>query len=168
MLDTDGERAAFGAESAREGAGVLHFEFVNGMRWQGRILERDPPRRRSFDSFGSTVTFELAPDGRGGTDLTPIDEGVPDAHRAEVTAGWLDVLFPLSSAVDHGVDLRSHDPTRTWDRGYVDQRTDRGNRVVTREPEVTLPDVGRRSRRRRWAARSRGGGPGRRRRWRRC
>jgi uncharacterized protein YndB with AHSA1/START domain len=121
MLDTDGGRAAFWAESAEERDGVVAFRFVNGVRYEGRVLERDPPRRWSVDYFGSTVTFALDPDGRGGTDLTLTDEGVPDADRSEVTAGWLNVLFPLKAAVDHRVDLRSHDPTRTWERGYVDQ-----------------------------------------------
>lgn len=26
----------------------------------------------------------------------------------------------LKAAADFGVDLRNHDPTRTWDQGYVD------------------------------------------------
>jgi hypothetical protein len=39
----------------------------------------------------------------------------------EVHAGWLNVLFPLKAYVAHGVDLRNHDPRRTWDEGYADQ-----------------------------------------------
>jgi hypothetical protein len=30
------------------------------------------------------------------------------------------VLLALKAAVDHGIDLRNHDPRRTWDRGYAD------------------------------------------------
>lgn len=30
------------------------------------------------------------------------------------------VLLALKAFVDHDVDLRNHDPTRTWDQGYCD------------------------------------------------
>ena len=39
----------------------------------------------------------------------------------EVHAGWLNVLLPLKAWIAHGVDLRNHDPGRTWAQGYVDQ-----------------------------------------------
>ncbi len=120
-LDTDIGRASFWAESAVEHDGVVRFEFVNGMSTTGRILVREPPRRWSVEYFGSVVEFTLAPDGSGGTDLTLVNSGIPAADREEVTAGWLNVLFPLKAAVDFGIDLRSHDPSRTWDMGYADQ-----------------------------------------------
>ncbi len=47
--------------------------------------------------------------------------GADCARSGEASARWLNVLLPLKAFVDHGVDLRSHDPTRTWDDGYVDQ-----------------------------------------------
>jgi len=31
------------------------------------------------------------------------------------------VLFPLKAWLMPGADLRNHDPTRSWDDGYVDQ-----------------------------------------------
>ena len=40
--------------------------------------------------------------------------------RDELLPGWLNVLFPLKAAVDFGIDLRNHDPRRTWDQRYVD------------------------------------------------
>ncbi|HEX6386857.1 MAG TPA: SRPBCC domain-containing protein, partial [Anaerolineae bacterium] len=95
--------------------------FPDGQRWSGRILEQQPPRRFVVEYFGgSMTTFELADDGAGGTDLTLSDAGVPAADRAEVTAGWVSVLLALKAAVDFGVDLRNHDPRRTWDTGYAD------------------------------------------------
>jgi hypothetical protein len=30
------------------------------------------------------------------------------------------VLLALKSAADFGVDLRNHDPARTWDQGYAE------------------------------------------------
>lgn len=59
-------------------------------------------------------------DGRGGTDLSFHDEGVPREHLAETLAGWVSVLMCLEAAVDHGVDLRNHDPRRSWSEGDVD------------------------------------------------
>ena len=41
--------------------------------------------------------------------------------RDELLAGWLNVLLPLKAACDFGIDLRNHDPARTWDRSFVDQ-----------------------------------------------
>lgn len=121
MLATDEGRAAFWAESAVEEEGVVHFRFVNGLETRGRLLEADPPRRLRLEYFGSTVTWELAPDGAGGTDLTLTNTDFPPEDRAELLAGWLNVLLPLKAAVDFGVDLRSHDPGRTWEGGFVDQ-----------------------------------------------
>lgn len=120
-LDTDAGRAAFWAESAVERDGIVHFEFINEMSYDGRIVERERPHVWSVDYFSSTARFSLEPDGTGGTDLTLENDGVDERDRAEVTAGWLNVLLPMKAWVDHEIDLRSHDPDRTWDRGYVDQ-----------------------------------------------
>ena len=121
LLDTDSGRASFWAESAHEREGVIHFEFINGVRVRARVLDREQPHRWSIDYFGSTATFELSPAEDGGTDVTVTNEGVHPDDRCEVMAGWLNVLFPLKAAVDHDIDLRNHDPTRTWDRRYADQ-----------------------------------------------
>jgi uncharacterized protein YndB with AHSA1/START domain len=119
-LATDEGRASFWAESAPEIEGVVHFEFVNGVRYAGRILDQDPPRRWSVEYFESTATFVLEPDGNGGTEMTMLNVGVKGEHRDEVTAGWLNVLLPLKAAVDFGVDLHNHDSARSWDQGYAD------------------------------------------------
>jgi uncharacterized protein YndB with AHSA1/START domain len=120
-IDSSEGRAGFWAESAVETEGHVDFLFSNGVSFSGRILERTRPDRWTVEYLGSVAEFTLAPDGAGGTDLTLVDRGVAAEHRAEVTAGWLNVLLPLKAWVDHGIDLRNHDPTRTWDQGYVDQ-----------------------------------------------
>ena len=48
------------------------------------------------------------------------DTGVPPEHRKEVMAGWVSVLLSLKAAVDFDIDLRTHDPERDWDVGYVE------------------------------------------------
>lgn len=121
MLASDEGRTRFWAESAVERDGAIAFEFPDGTRWRGRIFEHRSPRRFGVEYLGaSRVRFELEPDGHGGTDLLLRDEGVPREHREETLSGWVSVLMSLKAAVDHGVDLRNHDPRRTWSQGYVD------------------------------------------------
>jgi len=52
--------------------------------------------------------------------LTLTDQGVPPENRTEVIAGWVSVLMALKASVDFGIDLRNHDPNRTWDEGYAE------------------------------------------------
>lgn len=120
-LDTDDGRATFWAESAVEADGAIEFRFSNGYTTRSRILERDPPRVLALDYFGAAARFELTADGAGGTDLLLTHTGVPAGEWNEVHAGWLNVLFPLKAWLAHGVDLRNHDPARSWDEGYADQ-----------------------------------------------
>jgi uncharacterized protein YndB with AHSA1/START domain len=121
LLDSDDGRARFWAEHGIEQDGAIDFQFPDGVRWQAAILERTPPRRLSVRYFGgSTATFELEEDGAGGTDLILTDDGVDPGDRSETQAGWVSVLMALKAAADHEVDLRNHDPARTWDQGYCD------------------------------------------------
>jgi uncharacterized protein YndB with AHSA1/START domain len=121
FLATDNGRARFWAESAVETAGVIAFNFPNGQTASLRILEQAPPHRFVVEYLeGGIVTFELVDDGRGGTDLALTDSGVAEQWYAETLAGWVSVLLALKAAVDFGVDLRNHDPARSWDQGYCD------------------------------------------------
>jgi uncharacterized protein YndB with AHSA1/START domain len=121
MLATDAGRARFWAEAAVAEAGVIAFSFPNGATWRGAILEDAPPHRFAVRYYGGSVaTFDLSSDGAGGTDLRLTDAGVPVEDRMEVIAGWVSVLLALKAAIDFGVDLRNHDPHRTWDHGYAD------------------------------------------------
>jgi uncharacterized protein YndB with AHSA1/START domain len=121
MLASDEGRARFWAEQAVEHDGAIDFVFPDGRRWRGTILVREPARRFSVVYFGgSTATFTLTDAGAGGADLTLTDAGVPSADRSEVAAGWVSVLLALKAAVDFGVDLRNHEPARTWEQGYVE------------------------------------------------
>ena len=120
-VSTDDGRASFWAESAVEKNGIIYFVFPNHTEWKGEILEEVPSHRFQVEYFGSSITtFDLKSDGVGGTDLTLTDQGVPQEDRTEVIAGWVSVLMALKASVDFGVDLRNHDPARTWDEGYVE------------------------------------------------
>ena len=121
MLSTDEGRARFWAESAVERDGAIDFRFPTGQTWRGTVIEKTPPHRFVVEYYGgSLTTFELSDDGAGGTDLMLTDAGVPVADRIEVIAGWVSVLMALKAAVDFAVDLRNHDPLRTWDQGVVE------------------------------------------------
>lgn len=121
LLATDDGRARFWAESAVERDGIIRFEFPNGLAWEGPILDRTPYRRFAIEYIeGSRVVFDLEADGHGGTELEVTAVVVREEWRTEETAECVSVLLALKAAADHGVDLRSHDPSRTWDQGYAD------------------------------------------------
>ncbi len=120
-LDSDDGRASFWAESAVERDGHIEFCFINGHSCRSRIIERRVPELFVVDYMGGPASFELCDDGKGGTDLTLTHEGIPFGEWDDTHAGWLNVLFPLKAWVMHGIDLRNHDPERTWDHGYADQ-----------------------------------------------
>ena len=121
VLSTDEGRARFWAESAVESNGAIEFRFPNGATLRGRVLENRPPRRFAVEYFGGTrATFDLADDGRGGTDLTLTETGVTAEGRTEEIAGWVSVLLALKAAIDFSIDLRNHDSRRTWDQGFAE------------------------------------------------
>lgn len=120
-LDSAEGRASFWAESAIEIDGHIEFRFINGYVCRSRILERRPPSVLSIDYLGGPARFELVSDGATGTDLLLTHDGAEPDEWNEVHAGWLNVLFPLKVWVMLGVDLRNHDPERSWDQGYADQ-----------------------------------------------
>lgn len=120
-LDTNEGRAAFWSESAIEREGAIHFEFISGYQCISPILERRPPHLWMIDYLGGAARFELTPDGAGGTDLLLTHFDVPLEDWNETHAGWLNVLFPLKVWVSYGIDIRNHDPSRSWDHGYADQ-----------------------------------------------
>lgn len=121
FLATPSGRRAFWAESAEEQDDEIEFRFSNGTVLVSRILSADPGREFSLSYFdATTVTFRLQEDGGGGTDLVLTEEGVSEASWTENRPGWVSVLLSLKAAADHGVDLRNHDPERSWESGYVD------------------------------------------------
>lgn len=121
LIATSSGRRRFWAESAEEHDGVIEFRFSSGVSWHGRVLEQVPPRRYAVEYFaGSRVDFDLLPDGAGGTDLRLAESGISPSEWEENLSGWVSVLLALKGAVDFGVDLRNHDPGRSWEQGYVD------------------------------------------------
>jgi hypothetical protein len=102
-------------------AGSIEFTFANGYKYRARIIERSRPHCFSLEYFEGVATFEMRRTEDGGTDLLLVHQGVSLDQWNEVHAGWLNVLFPLKAMLAFGVDLRNHDPERSWDQGYADQ-----------------------------------------------
>ncbi len=116
---TDEGRERFWAERSRGDEGGFDLGFVNGERLRVEVVEARPPERLVFRYFGgSTVTVDISPDGAGGCDLRLREEDAPEP--LENRAGWVSVLLACKAAVDFEVDLRSHDPRRSWGQGFVD------------------------------------------------
>lgn len=120
LLDSDQGRACFWAESAVMVDDVIEFRLSKRYVHRSRVRVRDRQRVFAIEYLGGPVRFELTPDGAGGTDLLLIHEGVAPDEWIETHAGWLNVLFPLKAWAAQGVELRNHDPGRTWDHGYAD------------------------------------------------
>lgn len=120
FLATDRGRALFWAERTEQSGDSIAFSFPNGQIIDSRVIECAPPRRFALTYFNSSVvTFELAEAG-GGTDLHLRETDVAPEDLEENRAGWVSVLLNLKALAEHGVDLRNHDPRRTWDQGFVD------------------------------------------------
>ncbi len=120
FLNTDWGRKQFWAENAQQQGDQITFEFSNGQKHTALILESKAPDIFKVEYFNSLVSFELAADGSGGTDLVLQSTNIPHADYQQTYAGWLSVLLALKAACDFRVDLRNHDPARTWDQLYID------------------------------------------------
>lgn len=119
-LATDEGRARYWAESAPEVNGQVTFHILGYEPFAGRILTSNAPSLFALEYFGTIVEFSLQDDGGGGTDLSLVAMQVDESIRMEMVAGWVSVLMAMKAAVDHGVDLRNHDKSRTWSDGYAD------------------------------------------------
>ena len=117
LLATDEGGSRFWAESAVE---QRRRRSRSASRTGRRTTVASSPASRRRSSRSSTSAPQPGSssrsDGAGGTDLT-LTHG--DDHP-DTRPGWVSVLMALKAAADFGVDLRNHDPARTWDQGFVD------------------------------------------------
>lgn len=121
LIATDEGRARFWAERTVVTGDRIDFHFPSGETLASRVLCADAPRRFELTYFdGTCVRFELHQAGDGGTDLELIESGLRESAMIENRAGWVSVLLGLKAWADFGVDLRNHDPARSWAAGFVD------------------------------------------------
>lgn len=115
---TDAGRETFLCESSRSRHGRSVLRFPNGESTAMRVTGFAADRRIEFDYFGDSVCVEFRA-GDAGT-VVELRTAVAARDHAEILAGWVSVLLALKAAVDHGVDLRNHEPALSWDNGFVD------------------------------------------------
>ena len=119
-LTTPEEHRRFWCErSTRTPEGYL-LEFIDGTTSEVEILQRDDDGLFVVRYCGSRTEFRVEAAG-GGTDVTLVATEIPAGDWLDVYAGWLNVLLPLKAWIDFGVDLRNHDPSRTWQQRFADQ-----------------------------------------------
>ena len=94
--------------------------FIDGTVALCAVEAAEAPVRLRLRYFMTRVEVDLERRGDG-TDLTLTVRDVDRDEWNDVHAGWLNVLLPFKAWVDFGVDLRNHDPLRTWTQRYVDQ-----------------------------------------------
>lgn len=120
-LSTARGRERFWAESAPEREGHVHFRFPNGCELKAEVLDCDPGRLYSLRYLGGNeVRFHLEEIPGRGCIVTVEEQCQSTGQYADDAPGWVSVLLALKAAVDFGVDLRNHNPERTWDGGFVD------------------------------------------------
>ncbi len=119
MWASDRGRELFWAERSQATASGFRLDFLSGEALDVELLESAPGARFAFRYFGgSTVAIDFRPDGSGGCELQLVETDPEDPW--ENHAGWVSVLLAFKAAADFGIDLRSHDRGRSWDRKYVD------------------------------------------------
>lgn len=94
--------------------------FIDGTVAFCAVEETTAPVHIRLRYFMTRVDVHLERRGDG-TDLTLTVLDVEPHEWHDVHAGWLNVLLPFKAWVDFGVDLRNHDPLRTWAQRYADQ-----------------------------------------------
>ena len=114
------EQAKYWCERSTHSRAGYVQEFIDGTIAECQVVQRRDAELLVIRYFSSLVEFKLEPAGTG-TDLTLTATEIPPEEWLEVYAGWLNVLLPLKAWLDYGVDIRNHDPSRTWRQRFVDQ-----------------------------------------------
>jgi len=103
------------------------FEFCWGeFRLPGKFIEVIPQKKLSFTWWEpkGPITFELEKSGDSEVIVTLIargyqSEGEELKQYIEETKGWTFFLTNLKSYLEHGIDLRDHNPARTCQTGWL-------------------------------------------------
>ncbi len=120
MISTDLGREKFLCEKSVQYDGQIRLSFPNRVSYTCKYFREEENVSFILDYFNSEVVFKLKENSDGSTDLYLENTQVPSDEYDEVNAGWVSVLMNLKAVVDHNVDLRNHDGSKTWDQGYAD------------------------------------------------
>jgi len=106
--------------------GRLYFEWMTGDKLETKVVAVRRPNRLVFP-FGSNneevaVTIRKVP---GGSLCELHQYGMKTDPGSRVTmhlgcqVGWTFFLANLKAYLEHGIDLRGHDPRRSYRQGYI-------------------------------------------------
>lgn len=106
--------------------GRIYFEWLAGDKMDDKIISISKNRRFTFPfgRHGERVAVSFKKDGRGTIcELRQFNmKTTPKArwtmHRGCIQ-GWTFFLANLKSYLEYGIDLRSHDPARSYKQDYV-------------------------------------------------
>ncbi|WP_020498902.1 SRPBCC family protein [Sciscionella marina] len=87
------------------GAAVINeHDYDDGAEDMGTVLVCEPPRRLSYGTRASSVTFELTPMGEV-VRLSVAHTGLGDQMWQQVTGGWQAILANLKTLLETGSPL---------------------------------------------------------------
>ena len=121
LLATDRGRERFWVHRSEQLGSQLTLRFLDGTTLKTEILESSAPTRFALEYFNhSHASFTLERVDDASTVVHLLETGLDEPTARENRPGWVSVLLNLKAVAQLGVDLRNHDPRRSWTAGYVD------------------------------------------------
>ncbi|MEW5794736.1 MAG: SRPBCC domain-containing protein [Candidatus Zixiibacteriota bacterium] len=106
--------------------GRLQWEWLAGDKLDARIIDIKKPGKFvfPFGSKGEKVAVTIRKQRRGSlVELHQYDMKASPRDRVQMhlgcREGWAFFLSNLKAFLEHGVDLRSHDPAKSYRQGFV-------------------------------------------------
>ncbi len=114
------------AEMEPKKKGGIYWEWLGGDKLETKTIDyvRNKKFVFPFGSKGEQVAITIVPDGNGSicelrqTKMKTDPKSRINMHMG-CKQGWTFFLTNLKSYLEHGVDLRSHDPNRCYKRNYI-------------------------------------------------
>lgn len=114
------------AEIEPKKKGRLYFEWLGGDKLETRIIDIKKNRLFlfPFGPKGEKVKLTIIPLKKGsGLELHQYDMKTTPKDRWAMhkgcETGWTFFLANLKAYLEHGIDLRSHDPKKSYRQGYI-------------------------------------------------
>ena len=106
--------------------GRLYFEWIGGDKLETNVILARKPSKFVFPFGGKSVEVAISLSAaKGGTVVELHQYNMSTAPKTRVSMhmgckeGWAFFLTNLKAFLEHGIDLRGHDPRRCYVQGYV-------------------------------------------------
>lgn len=114
------------AELEPRKGGRLYFEWLAGDKFEGKIIRVRKPNLLvfPFGSKGEEVEVKISK-VKGGSLVELRQYGMKTSPNDKVSmhlgcqTGWTFFLANLKAWLEHKIDLRGHDPSRSYRQGYI-------------------------------------------------